>query len=248
MSGEDYERAIALLRQSRRAVALTGAGISTPSGIADFRTPDTGLWSRVDPMEAASIYSFLRNPAIFYNWFSETSVQMFGAEPNPAHLALAEMEERGVLRAVVTQNIDGLHRKAGSRYVLELHGNCRTATCIQCGEKAEGLPLLEQFVQDGQIPYCACGGVMKPDVVFFGEMLPAGVLMKAQEEIARCDLLLVIGSSLVVAPASELPWLAIQAGSPLIICNLQDTWANRYAAAVLQEDVAVSLPTLLVGW
>jgi len=247
MSEEAYRRAAALLSRSRRAVALTGAGISTPSGIADFRTPGTGLWSQVDPEEVASINSFLRDPAPFYDWFGAAAGQMFAAEPNPAHRALAEMEERGILRAVVTQNIDGLHQKAGSGYVLELHGSYRTATCLRCGATTDGRALLEGFLQDHQVPRCSCGGLIKPDVVLYGEMLPLAVLQKAEEEIATCDLLLVVGSSLVVSPAAQLPWLAIRSRTPLILCNLQATWADSYAQAVLREDVAKSLPALLGG-
>jgi len=245
VSGGDYARARVLVGGSRRAVALTGAGISTPSGIHDFRSPGTGLWSKVDPEEVASINSFLRNPAGFYNWFEETAQAILAAEPNPAHRALAEMEERGILRAVVTQNIDGLHQKAGSRYVLELHGNFTRSTCLSCGARYDGRLLLERFRQDQQVPHCSCGGLVRPDVVFFGEMLPLAVLQKAQEEIATCDLLLVVGSSLVVTPAAKLPWLAIRAGSPLIVCNLQETWADPFAQVVLREDVARSLPVLL---
>lgn len=243
-----HRRARTLLRHSRRAVALTGAGHSTPSGIPDFRSPGTGLWSRIDPMEVASIHSFVRDPHRFFEWFTEMGDQMMSAEPNPAHYALAELEERGILRAVVTQNIDGLHQKAGSRCVLELHGNSKTATCLSCGRQTEGATLLRDFCESGQVPHCSCGGLIKPDVVLFGEMLPPKVLEKAQEEIVRCDLLLVVGSSLTVSPAAQLPWLAIHAGAALIVCNLGETWADEYAEVVLRQDVAVSLPALLEDW
>jgi NAD-dependent deacetylase len=199
-------------------------------------------------MEVASINSFVRDPDRFYRWFTETGLGMLSAEPNPAHYALSAMEERGVLRAVVTQNIDGLHQKAGSRRVLELHGNSNTASCLNCGHQTEQAALLEGFAQDGQAPRCQCGGLIKPDVVLFGEMLPQDVLRDAQEEIALCDLLIVAGSSLTVSPAAQLPWLTIQAGTPLIICNLGETWADRFAQVILRQDVAVSLPSLLEGW
>lgn len=242
---ETYRQAAALLQRSRHAVALTGAGISTPSGIPDFRSPGTGLWSRVDPMEAASIQAFMRRPAAFYEWFAESALSMAAARPNPAHLALAELERRGILRAVITQNIDGLHQQAGSKRVLELHGNARTASCIRCGRKTDTMPLLEQFSRDRQVPHCPCGGVFKPDVVLFGEMLPHDVLLAAHAEASRCDLFLVVGSSLVVTPAADLPWPAIERNAPLIVCNRDSTWADRYAAVVLRDDVAVSLPALL---
>lgn len=245
------QRAAQLLSASSRAVALTGAGISTPSGIADFRTPGTGMWSQVDPMEVASIDGFRRDPSRFYRWFSGAALDIARAQPNPAHHALAELEHRGVLRAVVTQNIDRLHQRAGSQHVIELHGALGTATCLRCGARREAAPLLDRFVEVSEVPHCSCGGVFKPDVVFFGEMLPLEALRRSQEEIASCDLLLVVGSSLTVAPASQLPWLAVGNATPIIVCNLTETWADAYAAhagAVLREDVALSLPGLLQGW
>jgi NAD-dependent deacetylase len=248
MVSELYERARKLVKKSRRAVALTGAGHSTPSGIPDFRSPGTGLWSKVDPMQVASIQAFIQAPHRFYEWYIETAVGMTQAEPNPAHFALAQMEERGVLQTVVTQNIDGLHQRAGSQRVLELHGSNETASCLDCGEVVDGKALLQRYAADRQVPHCECGGLMKPDVVLFGEMLPADVLRRAQIEIAQCDLLIIAGSSLTVAPASQLPWLAIQSGAPLIICNLSSTWADPYAEVILREDVAKSLPALLEGW
>ncbi len=246
MESKVYARAAELLRRSRRAVALTGAGLSTPSGIADFRSPGSGMWHHVDPQKVASIDGFLRDPSAFYNWFGATAMAMYNAEPNAAHHALVELERRGILRAVATQNIDGLHQRAGSRRVLELHGSMDTATCLRCRTQVAVRPLLEQFMANTQVPHCAqCGGLLKPDIVFFGEMLPVDALMAAREEIARCDLLLVLGSSLTVAPAADLPWLAIQAGAPVIVGNRDGTWADRYAACVLRDDVAVSLPTLV---
>ncbi len=246
MEQDLYGQAAELVRRSRRAVALAGAGISTPSGIADFRSPGSGLWHHVDPEKVASIRGFLRDPSAFYNWIGETARAMHRAEPNPAHRALAELERRGILCAVATQNIDGLHHRAGSRRVLELHGSLRTASCLECHAQVDAGPLLEQLLADPAVPHCAsCGGLLKPDIVFFGESLPAGALMEAEEEIAGCDLLLVVGSSLTVSPASELPWLAIQAGAPVIICNRDRTWADRYAAFVLRDDLAVSLPALV---
>jgi NAD-dependent deacetylase len=243
-----YEKARGLVKQSHQAVTLTGAGHSTPSGIPDFRSPGTGLWSRVDPMQVASIHAFIQNPHRFYEWYINTAIDMVQAEPNPAHFALAQMEKRGVLRAVVTQNIDGLHQRAGSAQVLELHGSNETASCLDCGKVLDGKALLERYTADRQVPYCECGGLMKPDVVLFGEMLPSDVLQRAQIEIAECDLLIIAGSSLTVAPASQLPWLAIQGGASLIICNLSPTWADPYAEVILREDVAKSLPALLEGW
>lgn len=245
MNGDAALEAARLVAQSRRAVALTGAGISTPSGIRDFRSPGTGHWSQVDPTEVASIRAFLHRPERFYAWFADSWDEMAGAEPNPAHHALAEMERRGILRAVVTQNIDGLHQKAGSREVLELHGNARYAQCIECGAQQETAQALARFRRTGEAPRCGCGGLIKPAVVLFGEALPADVLRRAQVEIARCDLLLIIGSSLVVTPAADLPWLAIRGGAPVIVCNRDETWADRFAQVVLRGDVAHTVPALL---
>ncbi len=247
MSAEPIELARSLVRNSRRAVILTGAGVSTPSGIADFRTPGTGEWSRVDPLEVATIQTFLRNPLPFFEWFSSTAIKMAAVEPNPAHRAIAEMERRGIACAVVTQNIDGLHQRAGSRTVLEVHGSWHTSTCVKCGEKAETEPLLERFLHNHQVPTCSCGGVFKPDIVMYGESLSCDVMEKAQEEIAHCDLLLIAGSSLAVAPVSDLPWRAIERRTPVIVCNREVTWAHRYAQVTLRDDVATTLPALLLG-
>lgn len=246
MDLDTHRRAAQLVRTSRRAAALTGAGISTPSGIQDFRSPGSGLWSQVDPARVASIQSFMRDPTVFYGWFGSTAAQMYAAEPNPAHLALAELERQGILRAVVTQNIDGLHRKAGSQRVLEVHGNTRTASCTRCSRQVEAQPLLERYLKDSTVPRCSqCGGAIKPDVVLFGETLPFEVLREAREEIAHCDLLLVVGSSLTVVPVAELPWLAIQANVPVIVCNRDPTWADSYATFIFREDVAESVPALV---
>jgi NAD-dependent deacetylase len=248
MALDSYRAAAELLSRSHRVVALTGAGISTPSGIQDFRSPGTGLWNQVDPERVASIQGFMRDPSAFFEWFCGTALQMYAAEPNAAHHALAELERRGTLRAVATQNIDGLHHKAGSRRVLELHGSPRTATCTRCHDQVETQPLLEQFTRDHQVPRCTrCGGVLKPNVVFFGEMLPGDVLVEARQEIAICDLLLVVGTSLTVSPAAELPWQAVQSRTPIVLCNREGTWADPYAAFVFREDVAQSVPALLGG-
>jgi NAD-dependent deacetylase len=247
MESDNYRRAAELVHKSRRAVALTGAGISTPSGIADFRSPGSGVWNRVDPARVASIQSFMRDPTVFYDWFGSTAEAMYAAEPNSAHLALAELEKQGLLRAVVTQNIDGLHRKAGSQRVLEVHGNTRTASCTRCSKQVEAQPLLARYLQAGTIPLCPqCGGAIKPDVVLFGESLPLEVLIEAREEIAHCDLLLIIGSSLTVVPAADLPWLAIRSNAPVIICNRDPTWADAYATFVFRADVAQSVPALVI--
>ncbi|MBI3287124.1 MAG: NAD-dependent deacylase [Chloroflexi bacterium] len=239
------EKASDLMRRSRYAVALTGAGISTPSGIPDFRSPG-GLWSQVDPMQVASLEAFLRNPRAFYDWFRLRAEAFFGAQPNPAHLALAELESRGELKALITQNIDDLHRRAGSRRIIELHGNAGTAHCLDCGRQEDARRLWERYQRDAEIPSCrSCGGTLKPKVILFGELLPSDALRQAWEEAVRCDLMLVVGSSLEVTPAADLPFAARGRGAQVIVVNLQPTPIDRYAEVVIHEDVAEILPRLI---
>lgn len=247
MNLEDMERAVALLRSARYAIALTGAGISTPSGIPDFRTPGKGLWERADPMEVASIIAFRRSPEAFYRWVRPLIELMANAMPNPAHVALAQLEQAGRLKAVITQNIDGLHQRAGSREVLELHGHVRSGTCIDCFRR---WPAEEIFpsVEQGQVPRCAvCGGVIKPDSILFGEQLPYDVLTAAMEHARRADLVLVVGSSLMVMPAAKWPALVQANGGRVVIVNQQPTYADSFAAAVLRANVAEVLPRLVAA-
>lgn len=246
--GEDVdaklERVAALLRNARHAVVLTGAGISTPSGIPDFRSPGSGLWEKDDPMEVASLYALRRDPQRFYRWVRPLVSLMRQAQPNPAHIALAQLEAAGRIQAVITQNIDGLHQRAGSRVVLELHGHLRTATCLNCFRQtsAEGL---EETVERGEVPRCPyCGGVVKPDVILFGEQLPTDVLIAAMEHARQADLMLVVGSSLMVMPAAKLPAITHASGGSVLIFNQQSTYADAFAAAVFHADVVETLPRL----
>jgi len=233
-----------LLREAEYGVAFTGAGMSTPSGIPDFRSPGTGLWEQVRPMLVASIWAFRLRPQAFYDWMRPLAHTILEAEPNAAHHALAKLEGAGRLRAVITQNIDGLHQAAGSRQVLELHGHTRTATCLDCARVVDTGPLIEQFLR-GEVPRCAsCDGLLKPDVVLLGEMLRASVFFTAQMECEQCDLLLVAGSSLEIAPAAGLPLVALEAGADLIIVNLQPTPLDSQASVVIRCDVATVLPAI----
>ncbi len=248
MEREDWEsnlgRVAALVRESRYVVALTGAGISTPSGVPDFRTPGEGLWEKVDPMAVASLAAFRRDPASFFHWVAPLIELMRRAKPNPAHLALAQLEAAGVLKAVITQNIDGLHQAAGSRRVLELHGSPRTATCLDCFHHWPGEETMAAVAR-GEVPRCpACGGILKPDVILFGEQLPALVLDDALEEVRRADLILVAGSSLMIAPAANMPARVSAHGGSVIIFNRQATYADAFAVAIFRQDVAVALPRL----
>lgn len=243
-SAKSIQKAADLLRAAKHAVALTGAGHSTASGIPDFRSPESGLWEKYDPMVVASIQSFLADPRLFYDWIRPLARQTAEAKPNPAHYALARLEAQGILKAVITQNIDDLHTKAGSRRVLELHGNLRTATCVRCGKKVASEPIVRRFLEEDWLPTCECGGAIKPDVVLFGEMLPVDVFMAADAEARACDVMLVAGSSLEVYPAADLPFVARQHGARLIIVNLQPTPADGVAEVVIHDNVAVALPRI----
>lgn len=242
---QDIQRACELLLSARHAVALTGAGISTPSGIPDFRSPGVGLWHRADPFAVASIWAFRDSPEAFYDWLRPLALAAAQAQPNPAHLALADLEQQGLLRAVITQNVDGLHQKAGSRRVLEVHGHTRTATCLNCLDSVPTESWWPHFLARGALPRCAhCHEILKPDVVLFGEPLPYEVMAAAQAEALLCDLMLVIGSSLDVMPASDLPFLACRRGARLVIVNYTETPADAMADVVLRANVAEVLPQL----
>jgi NAD-dependent deacetylase len=239
----ELERAKELVAQARRVVALTGAGFSTPSGVPDFRSA-AGIWSRFNPAEIASLGAFRRDPEGFYRWFRGLLDPIVAARPNPAHLALAALEAAGRLGGVITQNIDGLHQRAGSRRVFELHGNLRGLTCLECGRQVPGEPLLPT-VRRGQAPRCSCGGLLKPDVVLFDELLPQGMFWLARKAIDECDLLIVAGTSLEVAPVCDLPMSAAARGARLIIVNREPTYLDPKADVVIHGDVAIVIPALV---
>ena len=242
---EKIRQGAELIHQSRRMAAFTGAGHSTQSGIPDFRSPDSGLWEKHNPMLVASIWSFRLNPSNFYDWIRPMVDTLINAKPNPAHMALAELEQLGYLHVVITQNIDDLHQRAGSQRVLELHGHLREATCVRCYKKIGVNPAVEELIHRGQVPHCECGGVMKPDVILFGEQLPIRVLNQAMEEARRCDLMLVAGSSLEVTPAADIPFLAVASGARAIMVNLEPTAFDSRADIVIHGDVAEILPRLV---
>jgi NAD-dependent deacetylase len=242
---EEIARAAALLRAADHAVALTGAGSSTPSGIPDFRSPGSGMWERFNPMEVASIYSFRRHPERFYDWIRPMVATLMNAEPNPGHFALADLEAGGWLKAIITQNIDNLYQRAGAREVLELHGHMREATCISCYRVVSSDELLDGFLASEGVPHCAeCGGVIKPNVVLFGEQLPVDVVNAAMAHIRQADLMLVAGSSLEVLPASQLPLLVHEQAGRLIVVNLTPTYVDEMAEVVIHGDVAEVLPRI----
>jgi NAD-dependent deacetylase len=234
-----------LLRKAQRTVVLTGAGLSTPSGIPDFRSEGTGLWSHDEPLEVASLSTFRTDPGKFYAWFRPLASQIFDAKPNHAHYTLAELEIKGYIRTIVTQNIDLLHQKAGSKNVIEMHGTLATLSCTRCFQQVEALPYLKTFVEKGEIPHCpACGAVLKPDVILFGEQLPQKAWFAAQRASRACDLMMVAGSSLEVLPVAGLPIQALDRGAHLIILNHSSTYLDVRADSVIQGDVADMLPAI----
>lgn len=197
-------------------------------------------------MEIASIWGFRDNPQRFYDWFRPLTREIVSARPNAAHHALAELERMGKLFSLITQNIDHLHQRAGSSEVLELHGHLRTLTCLRCRSQLAAESFLHRFVNSGVLPICPqCGSTLKPDVVLFGEPLAESILIAAQEETLRCDLMLVVGSSLEVMPAADLPLLALRRGAQLVIVNLGATPCDHLADVVLNGDVAQVLPALV---
>ena len=238
-------RAATLIGESKYIVALTGAGISTPSGVPDFRSPSSGLWEKVNPLLVASSFSFRLQPQVFYEWARPLVRKLLRAEPNPAHHALAKLERTGRLKAIITQNIDDLHQKAGSKRVLELHGNLQHATCLKCRTVTPAHSMIEQFLETGDIPYCSCGGLLKPNVVLIGEHLPRWILLEAWGEAERCDLMLVVGSSLEIVPAAEIPFVAGRNGAKSIIVNYQPTPLDNQADVVIRADVAQVLPQII---
>ena len=240
-------RAAEIIAGARHLVALTGAGISTPSGIPDFRSPGSGLWENADPYEVASFDGFVRRPAAYYEWVRPLARLIRDAVPNPAHTALAEMERRGILKAILTQNIDGLHQAAGSRVVLELHGSHREATCLRCLRIIPSRDYMDRVIETGEVPHCDCGGVLKPNTVLFGEMLPVQTWHRAEAEARSCDVMLIAGTSLEVVPASNLPGLAARNGARLIIVNRSRTPLDGAARLVIREDVAAVLPAIVAA-
>ncbi len=212
------DEAARLLAVRRRAVALTGAGISVESGIPDFRSRG-GLWERFDPAEYATIQAFRANPPKVWKMLAEMESVLDAARPNPAHETLARLEEAGIVQGVITQNIDGLHQAAGSRRVVEFHGSHRTLSCLACGGRVDR----EEARRRGVPPACECGSVLKPDVVFFGEPIPEEALREAYRLAASCRVMLVVGTSAEVAPANQMPWIAKQAGAAVIEVNLEPT-------------------------
>jgi len=227
-------------------VVLTGAGISTPSGIPDFRSPGSGLWENTDPFKVISLSAFHADPELFYEWLHPLAVRMRAALPNPAHTALARLEVGGFIQAVMTQNIDGLHQKAGSKDVLELHGSLDTMSCLKCGRRELSAPFWEPLLEGRRLPQCpGCGAVLKPDIVFFEELLPAETWERSERLCSGAGLILVVGSSLGVVPANQLPVIACRNGARLAIFNREPTPLDGLAEWVFAANAEEVLPRLL---
>lgn len=246
MSNTNLNEALRLaahrLVEARFTLALTGAGISTPSGIPDFRATG-GLWSRYPIREYGTIAAFCSDPDRVWRMYREVFAQVTSARPNPAHLALAELEALGRLHALVTQNVDGLHQAAGSRAVSELHGTYRALRCLACDQTYREQRAMSLF-EAALVPRCPCGAVLKPDVVLFGEGLPPKVLRDAFVAARQADVILVVGTSMQVAPASELPSIVSLSGGTVIEFNLADTDLSDLADIRIVGDVAHTLPAL----
>jgi NAD-dependent protein deacetylase/lipoamidase len=238
-----------LIAGAESVVALTGAGISVPSGIPDFRSPGTGLWERVDPMEVAHIDAFERDPERFWSFYAQRFDVLAHKQPNDAHRALAGLERAGLLQAVVTQNVDQLHRKAGTRELVEVHGSIAGCVCLHCGAQVSREQAQSRIAADpAGVPRCDdCGAPLKPQVVLFGEPLPERALTRAQELCARADVLLCIGSSLEVYPVAALPELTLARGGALAIVTKGPTPFDGVAGVRLDGDVVEDLQALLAA-
>jgi NAD-dependent deacetylase len=245
--GAQARELAALIADSGRTVALTGAGISVPSGIPDFRSPGTGLWENVNPLEVATIDAFHRDTKRFWDFYRPRFAALGDVRPNPAHAALAELERRGLLEAVITQNVDRLHRGAGSERVIEVHGSIATSSCTCCGASWELEQVEELFDEDGIATCPGCMGKVKPDVVLFGELLPAAAMEEARELCEGADLLLCIGSSLEVYPVAGLPELTLSSGGRLAILTQSSTPYDGEAAVRMHGDVVDELSALLAA-
>jgi NAD-dependent deacetylase len=240
------EQLAELIRGAESIVALTGAGISVPSGIPDFRSPGTGLWERVDPMEVAHIDVFRRDPERFWHFYGDRFQTLDSKRPNGAHEALVALERAGLLQAVITQNIDQLHARAGTVELIEVHGTIAHSSCLSCGAQypLDDVRGRQQTAPDG-VPRCDCERPLKPDVVLFGEYLPPDALRRAEQLAADADLMLCIGSSLEVYPVAQLPAVTLANGGELAVLTKGPTPFDSRAAVRLDGDVVDELRAVL---
>jgi NAD-dependent deacetylase len=233
-SGVLIKKAAQDILGSHKTIALTGAGISVESGIPDFRSAE-GLWSKYDPEEYAHISAFRSNPEKIWHMLGEMMELVLGAEPNPAHIALAELEQMGLLSSVITQNVDGLHQRGGSKKVIEFHGSNQWLVCLDCGYRQEAT----SFSFDDIPPRCPrCSSILKPDVVFFGEPIPWEAQNRSFEEARTCEVVLVVGTSAVVYPAAGIPTLAKQSGATVVEINMEPTALTGFVSDYLIQGAA----------
>ena len=240
-------QASAMIHEANYCVALTGAGISTPSGIPDFRSPGSGVWTRHSPMEVASLSAFRYHPDRFYSWMRPFVKNLFEANPNPGHYSLTRLEEKGFLQSVITQNIDALHQKSGTKRVIEVHGTYLTLSCPACFQQVDAdADLLTILLESSRIPCCPlCSSILKPDIILYEEQLPAEKWKQARNEVQVCDLLLVLGSSLTATPVCDLPLAALASGAKIILINRGSTHLDNQVDIVLEGDLAELLPIIV---
>ena len=239
---QPYEKAAKIIKNSKSLIALTGAGISVESGIPDFRGPN-GLWERFDPMEYAHIDSFRNDPVKIWKMLFILTEIVENAKPNAAHIALARLEEMGLIKAIITQNIDNLHQAAGSKEVIEFHGNASHLDCIFCGSRYKS----NEFQLKGTPPECPdCGKILKPGAVFFGEMIPQVALIESNRLASAADVILVIGTSAVIYPAASIPYTAKTSGAYVIEINLEQTGLTSSIPDIFLEGEAGKILPMLV--
>jgi NAD-dependent deacetylase len=234
------EKACEIVLQSRRTIALTGAGISVESGIPDFRSAG-GLWSRYDPAEYATIDAFVANPEKVWNMLREMGEVVGNAKPNKAHIGLGRLEKAGYLHCVITQNVDNLHQEGGATNVIEYHGNSSTLSCLRCRRRYRA-----EDKRGEHVPRCECGRVLKPDVVFFGEGIPAEAMSRSYQYAATAEALMVIGTSAVVAPVNSLPFIAKERGAKIIEINMERTHLTNTITDVFLQGGAGEIVSRLV--
>lgn len=244
------EQVAEILLQRPFCVALTGAGLSTQSGLLDFRSPGKGLWERIEKMPDSmsavmTLQGFKEKPEAFYSHFRSFLGMILSAKPNPAHIALAELEAGGYIQAIITMNGDMLHQKAGSRKVIEMHGTIDRAVCISCYQSDEGVYHWQRYIENGKIPQCRhCGGVMKPDVILTGEQLPVQMVLKAKKLLRECDVIMAVGTSFSGGPVMNWIEKACEQGKKMMIFNLNPTILDSVAEIVIRADVAEILPAI----
>ncbi|MFX1266601.1 MAG: NAD-dependent deacetylase [Promethearchaeota archaeon] len=235
-----------IIIDAKNIVVLTGAGMSTESGIADFRSPGTGLWEKVDPNKFASIHSYVSDTQKNLEFMLEMGMNIFKAKPNKGHKALTKLQKLGKLEGILTQNIDGLHHKAHTNNIIELHGTANEAICMRCKEIYPITTMINQVLKGFYSPSCeVCGGLLKPNAIFFGEPLHSETLMRADKMIEECDLLIVLGSSLLIYPVAFYPRKALSAGAKLAIINIQQTDMDDYAEIVIHKKIGDILPRIV---